>query len=355
MPEIGKGDDMNKRRWLLLGILVLGTLLFSACGETKSTLNVYNWGAYMDESVLEEFEQEFDCKVNYETFQTNEEMYAKIKNGGTNYDILIPSDYMIEKMIREDMLMPLDFSKIPSYQQIDSVFKNLPFDPDNTYSVPYFWGTVGIAYNTELVKEEIDSWSVLWDERYSKQFTMIDSQRDSLMVALKLLGYSMNTRNEAELEEAKNLLIEQKPLVLAYVGDNVKDMLISGETALSVVWSGEANAVKVENPSIEFVVPKEGTNLWFDSVVVPKTAHNPDLAMQFVEFLCRPEIAKRNAEFVGYSTCNVEAEKLLDPKLFPATYGQSLDDKLKTSSEVFEDPADFLKVYDKIWTELKAK
>ncbi len=346
---------MKKLKMLSFVLIVLSLTLLSACGESKTTLNVYNWGEYIDRSVIDDFEEKFDCSVNYETFQTNEEMYAKIKNGGSSYDILIPSDYMIEKMIREDMLAPLDMTKIPNYKNIGDTYKDLSFDPENKYSVPYFWGTVGIAYNTEQVVQSVDSWSVLWDEQYEKQFTMIDSQRDSLMVALKNLGYSMNTRNEQELEEAKQLLMEQKPLVLAYVGDNVKNMLISGEAAMAVVWSGEANGVKVENSAIEYIIPKEGTNLWFDSVVVPESAQNKDLAMAFINFLCDPEIAKRNAEYVGYSTCNVEAHSLLDASLFPATGVEPLDEQLIENAEIFKDPGDFLKIYDKIWTEIKAK
>ncbi|MCD4711922.1 MAG: spermidine/putrescine ABC transporter substrate-binding protein, partial [Clostridiales bacterium] len=233
-----------KKIIILVMVMVLTTVLFTACAqEDKVVLNVYNWGDYIDEDIFEMFEVETGIEINYETYATNEEMYTKIKKGGTKYDLAIPSEYMIEKMIREEMLETIDLSKIPNFKNIDDDFKNLSFDPDNAYSVPYFWGTVGIIYNTELIEEPINSWDVLWDEKYAGQFTMMDSQRDSIMVALKKLGYSMNTKNLDELEEAKQLLIEQKPMVLAYVGDNVKDMLISGEAAMAVVWSGEASAV----------------------------------------------------------------------------------------------------------------
>jgi spermidine/putrescine transport system substrate-binding protein len=328
--------------------------MFTACAqEDKVVLNVYNWGDYIDEDIFELFEEETGIKINYETYATNEEMYTKIKKGGTKYDLAIPSEYMIEKMIREEMLEKIDLSKIPNFVNIDEDFKNLSFDPENAYSVPYFWGTVGIIYNTELIDEPIESWNVLWDEKYAGQFTMMDSQRDSIMVALKKLGYSMNTKNLDELEEAKQLLIEQKPMVLAYVGDNVKDMLISGEAAMAVVWSGEASAVIQEYDEFEYVLPVEGSNKWFDNIVIPKGAKNIDEAHQFIDFLCRPDIGFLNADYVGYSTVNSETLKLIDPDLMGTTYAYPLDEWIE-NYEIFRDPGDFILEYDRIWTEVKA-
>ncbi|MDO4753994.1 MAG: spermidine/putrescine ABC transporter substrate-binding protein, partial [Bacillota bacterium] len=265
-------------------------------------------------------------------------------------------DYMIEKMIKEDMLLPLDFSKIANYKNIDPEFieKTRAFDPENKYSVPYFWGTVGIAYNGNTITEEIDSWTVLWDEKYSKRFTMLDSQRDAIMVALKVLGYSMNTRSEEELKAAQELLVKQKPHVLAYAGDNVKDMLISGETDMAVVWSGEASNVIAEYPHIKYALPKEGTNLWFDNIVIPKASKNVEAAHAFIDFLCRGDIGKRNCDEVGYSTCNMETMKLLDESLMDTTYAYPKKEWYLDKSEVFVDPGDFIKVYDRIWTEIKA-
>jgi spermidine/putrescine transport system substrate-binding protein len=334
--------------------MVLTTVMFTACAqEDKVVLNVYNWGDYIDEDIFELFEEETGIKINYETYATNEEMYTKIKKGGTKYDLAIPSEYMIEKMIREEMLEKIDLSKIPNFVNIDEDFKNLSFDPENAYSVPYFWGTVGIIYNTELIDEPIESWNVLWDEKYAGQFTMMDSQRDSIMVALKKLGYSMNTKNLDELEEAKQLLIEQKPMVLAYVGDNVKDMLISGEAAMAVVWSGEASAVIQEYDEFEYVLPVEGSNKWFDNIVIPKGAKNIDAAHQFIDFLCRPDIGFLNADYVGYSTVNSETLKLIDPDLMGTTYAYPLDEWIE-NYEIFSDPGDFILEYDRIWTEVKA-
>lgn len=335
--------------------MALALTALTGCGEKKRVLNVYNWGDYIDLTILPEFEQEFDCKVVYETFQTNEEMYAKLKGGGSNYDILVPSDYMIERLIKEGMLQKLDMSKIPNYKNISDDFKNLPFDPNNEYSVPYFWGTVGIAYNTNYIKEDIDSWTALWDEKYAKQFTILDSQRDALMIALKVLGYSMNTTDEGQLREAKELLLKQKPLVLGYVGDTVKDMLLSEEVYMSAVWSGEAAAVIAEKPEIKYVIPKEGTNLWFDNVVIPASATEVELAHEFINFLCRPEIALRNSEYVGYATCNKETMKLVDPSLVPSTHVYPLKEWYEEKSEVFVDIGSEIELYDRIWTEIKAE
>jgi len=344
-----------KRGVLILLSFILLTGLLSGCSnsEDQVVLNVYNWGDYIDESVLDTFEEETGIKVNYETFATNEEMYTKIKNGGSQYDVVIPSDYMIEKMISEDMLETLDYTKIPNYKNIGDEFKNLNFDPENKYSVPYFWGTVGIIYNSDIIKEDIDSWDVLWDEKYANRFTMVDSQRDSIMVALKKLGYSMNTKNVDELNEARDLLIAQKPLVLAYVGDNVKDMLISEETEMAVVWSGEASAVIQEYPQFRYALPKEGSNLWFDNIVIPKESKNVDAAHQFIDFLCRGDIGFLNADYVGYSTCNTEAKAMINPELIGTTYAYPEAIKIQ-NYEIFEDPGEFILEYDRVWTEIKA-
>ncbi|MDK2866476.1 MAG: spermidine/putrescine transport system substrate-binding protein [Clostridiales bacterium] len=343
-----------KKKWLIGVLLMVLVMSVSGCKkDDQVVLNVYNWGDYIDESIFDTFEEETGIKVNYETYATNEEMYTKIKNGGSNYDIAIPSDYMIEKMIKEDMLEPLNMDSIPNFANIDDQFKDLAFDPQNKYSIPYFWGTVGIIYNTDLIEEEIDSWDALWNPKYAGMFTMVDSQRDSIMVALKKLGYSMNTKSVAELEEAKALLIEQKPLVLAYVGDNVKDMLISGEAAMAVVWSGEASTVIQEYDNFKYALPKEGSNKWFDNIVIPKGSEHVAEAHQFIDFLCRGDIGFLNADYVGYATCNTETMELLDPALMGTTYAYP-DKALLENFEVFLDPGDFISEYDRVWTEIKA-
>lgn len=338
---------------LALLVLVIGAVSIGCNGEDKTILNVYNWGDYIDETIIEEFEEEYGIEVNYETFATNEDMYVKIKSGGTNYDVAFPSDYMIEKMIKEDMLLKVDMNKINNFKHIGDRFKNLEFDPSNAYSIPYMWGTVGIIYNTKLVDETVDSWNILWNEKYEDQILMLDSQRDSIGVALKKLGYSLNTRNLDELNEAKDELIEQKPLVLAYVGDEVKDMMIGEEAALAVVWSGDAIYMMEENENLSYVVPKEGSNYWFDNMVIPSTSNHKEEAELFINFMTRPDISLRNTEYIGYSTPNIETMKMLDEEILNNKAAYPSEDEL-VGNEVFLDLGEFIKEYDKIWTEVKA-
>ena len=346
---------MKKYNRLILSlVLLLAVVLLTACQQDERVvLNVYNWGDYIDESVIQEFEEKYNIRVNYDTFSTNEDMYVKIKAGGADYDVLFPSDYMIERMIKEDMLHKLDFDNIPNYKYIEGQFKNLEYDPQNEYSVPYMWGTVGILYNKTMVEEPVTSWQILWDQKYSKQILMLDSQRDSIGITLKMLGFDMNTRDLDELEEAKQALIEQKPLVLAYVGDDVKDKMIAGEAALAVVWSGDAVYMKRENPDLEYALPQEGSNLWVDAMVIPKSSKHKAEAELFINFMCDPEIAYKNADYIGYSSPHLEAKKMLDPELLndPAAYPEMEE---LVNCDIFKDLGDFLRVYDRIWTEVKA-
>lgn len=343
-----------KKLFLLTVSILSIALALSACGSSKTELNVYNWGNYIDPQVLVDFENEFDCKVNYETFPTNEDLYAKLKSDGASFDVIVPSDYLISRLIDEGLLQKIDKSKIAGLSNIGSEFLDLDFDKGNEYSVPYFWGTVGIVYDTNVIKEDIDSWSALWDKKYEKQFTMLDSQRDCIMIALKLLGYSMNTVDEEQLEQAKQKLLEQKPLVKAYVGDVVQDMLVSGEVPMAVVWSGEASWAIQQYPNMKYALPKEGTNIWYDNMVIPKSSKNVDLAHKFIDFMCRPDIAKKNCDFVGYATPNTETMKLLDKSLVPSTYAYPTKDMLK-GAEIFVHPGERIKIYDRIWTEIKAQ
>lgn len=339
----------------LMAISMVFILMLSGCGQSnRVTLKVYNWGDYIDKSIITDFEKEYDIKVIYKTFATNEDMYVSLKSSGDTYDVAIPSEYMISRMINEDMLHKIDLNNIPNYKYIDDKFKNLPFDPNNEYSVPYMWGTLGIIYNKAMVDDPVDSWEILWNGKYAKQILMLDSQRDSIGITLKMLGYSVNSKNIDELEEAKQKLMDQKPLVLAYVGDEVKDKMIGGEAALAVVWSGDAVAMKRDNPDLEYVIPKEGSNLWFDSAVIPKNSKQPKEAEMFINYLCETDIAFRNTDYIGYSTPQVEAKKMVDPELLndPAAYPS--DEEIE-DCEVFEDLSSTLEVYDRIWTEIKSK
>jgi spermidine/putrescine transport system substrate-binding protein len=347
---------------ILSGILMMTAVLsvtavLTGCGGASSdrtTLKVYNWGDYIGEDVVKKFEDKFNVNVVYDTFPTNEEMYAKLKSGGSDYDVAIPSDYMIKRMIDEGMVKKIDFANVPNYKYIESKFKNLAFDPKNEYSVPYMWGTVGIIYNKTMVKEPVDSWNILWDKKYDKQIFMLDSQRDSIGITLKKLGYSLNTKNLDELEKAKDELIKQKSIVQAYVGDEVKDKMIMGEGALAVVWSGDAVYMKSQNKDLEYAIPKEGSNLWFDSMVIPNTAKHQKEAEEFINFMCDTDIALDNTNYIGYSTPQTEAKKKLDPALLKDIAAYPTDDQIK-NCEVFEDLADSIKDYDRIWTEITSK
>lgn len=294
------------------------SLILSGCAgneaEGDNVLYVYNWGEYIDPDVLTMFTEETGIEVVYDEYETNEIMYPKIEAGAVNYDLVCPSDYMINKMIDNDLLQEIDFSNIPNRKNIGDEYWNLSegFDPGNRYSVPYVWGTVGILYNKTMVSDKVDSWGILLNEKYKDEILMQDSVRDAFMVAERYLGYSMNTVDEDELQEAKELLQHQKSLVQAYVVDQVRDKMIGNEAAIGVIYSGEAIYTQRENPDLEYVIPKEGTNLWIDSWVIPKNAKHKENAEKFIDFLCRPDIAYLNFDYITYSTPNIPARDLIE-------------------------------------------
>ena len=290
----------------------------SGCGSSESSngeVIVYNWGEYIDPDVLEMFEEETGIKVVYDEYETNETMYPKVEAGAAQYDLVCPSDYMIDKMIEKGLVQELNFDNIPNAKQyIGEQYyeQSKEFDPENKYSIPYCWGTVGILYNQTMVSEPITSWDVLWDAQYENNILMQDSVRDAFMVALKRNGNSMNSTDDAELNAAKDALIEQKPLVQAYVVDQVRDKMIGNEAAIGVIYSGEAIYTQRENSDLVYVIPEEGTNVWIDSWVMLKDAPNKENAEKFLDFLCRPEIALKNFEYITYSTPNTGAQELIE-------------------------------------------
>ena len=299
-------------------------------------LVVYNWGEYIDPEVLTMFEEETGIDIVYEEFETNEILYPKISSGAIAYDVICPSDYMIQRMIENDLLSEINFDNIPNLKNIGKQYleRSRQFDPENKYSVPYCWGTVGILYNKMMVDEPVDSGSILWDPKYKDNILMQDSVRDAFGVTLKYLGYSLNSTDLDELTEAKNLLIEQKPLVQAYVIDQVRDKMIGNEAALGVIYSGEAIYTQKENPNLEYVIPKEGSNIWIDSWVIPKNAEHKENAEKFINFLCRPDIALMNFEYITYSTPNEAARELIE------------DESIRNSEIAFPD----LSKYDNLET-----
>ncbi len=282
----------------------------------NGVVRVFNWGEYIDESLIEQFEEEYGIEVIYDTFTTNEEMYPKIAANTSLYDVICPSDYMIEKMIQNDLLREIDWEQIPNIKNMDEICMERvqDFDPGNKYTVPYTWGTVGILYNEKMVTTPIDSWSVLWDETYANNIIMQDSVRDAFMVALKSLGYSCNSTDEQELQEAMELLKEQKPLVKAYAIDEVRDKMINDSAALGVIYSGEYLYCHEENEDLAYTVPKEGSNLWFDGWVITKGAQNVENAHKWLDFLCSAEAAYANFEYITYATPNNAAKEMIDPE-----------------------------------------
>ena len=288
----------------------------AASGKGSGEVVVYNWGEYIDPDVLKQFEKETGIKVVYEEFETNEIMYPKVAAGAASYDLICPSDYMISKMLENDLLQPINFDHIPNYENIDETYieQSKGFDPENKYSIPYCWGTVGILYNKEMIEEGdvVDSWEILWDEKYKDNILMQDSVRDAFMVAQKMLGYDINTVDEKEIKACADKLIEQKPLVQAYVVDQVRDKMIGEEAALGVIYSGEAIYTQRENENLEYVIPKEGSNVWIDSWVIPKNAKNVENAEKFLDFLCRGDIALKNFDYITYSTPNKAARELIE-------------------------------------------
>lgn len=299
--------------------LVLGSL--TACGgsggeKSAGELYVYNYGEYFDPDALAQFEEETGIKVTYDEYETNEVMYPIIANGAAQYDLVCPSDYMVQRMISEGMLEKINFDNVPNIKYVDQVYRDAAkgFDSANEYSVPYLWGTVGILYNKTMVKETVDSWGILWDTKYKDNILMQKSVRDAFGITLKYLGHSLNSTDEKELEEAKQKLIQQKQsgVVQAYVVDEVRDKMIGNEAAIGVIYSGEALTCQSENPDLEYVIPKEGSNLWIDAWVIPKGAKNKENAEKFLDFLCRPEIAKMNFDYITYSIPNSEGRKLIE-------------------------------------------
>lgn len=342
---------MSKIKIIGIAAILLCQLLGMTGCEKSEVIYVYNWMEYIGDDVIAKFQEETGIKVKYDTFETNESMYAKIKSGGGGYDIIFPSDYMIERMINEDMLEEIDMDNIPNFKYVDERFISPEYDKDNKYGVPYMWGTLGIVYNKTMVDEPVDSWDVLWDEKYTKQIFMYDSERDTIALALKRLGYSLNTRSEQELEDAKLSLIQQKPLVKAYLNEPIKDKMIGDEGALAVMYSGDAFYCQDLNPDLGYVVPKEGSNVFFDGMVIPKGAKNKSGAEKFINFLCRPDIAAENSEFIGYTTVISDAIPLMDEEITSNPTFIASDEEMGRC-EFFYDLGDFKKNYSEAWQQI---
>lgn len=341
--------------FICIALVACSSLFLGGCGEKKTKLFVYNVGDYIHPDVVDKFEEENpDIDVVYEMYDSNEEMYIKVSKGTSPYDVVFPSDYMLDQMRSEGLLNKLDYSNIPNYDKIDPGMKNMSFDPNNEYSVPYMWGTMGILYNKTKVDDKVDSWDILWDEKYKGDIFMLDQERDMISIALKKCGYSMNSNDDGELAEAEKALKEQKPLVKAYCGDEIKDNMINGSGALAIVWSGDAYYCMEQNEDLAYAIPSEGSNLWFDCMVVPTTSKHQKEAEKFINFMTRTDIAKMNAEYIGYSTSNIEAKNELpdDVKNDKMRYPE-LDDGFLSKMEVFAYNKDRNSKLTEMWIRIK--
>ena len=359
----------------ILSVCFIATILFCSLAPTcfaaepekdyshlrGTSINVYNWGEYISDGsegsldVNKEFTKRYGIKVNYTTFESNENMYNKLQSGGANYDIVIPSDYMIAKLIEEEMLVELDFSNIPNYKYILPKYQNLFYDPQNKYTVPYTVGMVGLIYNTTMVEEEVDSWSILWDEKYKGEILMFNNPRDAFGIAQFLLGQSVNTHDTKDWDKAIELLKEQRPLVASYVMDEVYNKMEGGEAAFAPYYAGDYLTMADVNPDLAFVYPKEGVNYFVDAMCIPKTAENKEAAELYINFMLEEEIAVANANWICYASPHAlvlesaDYDLKGDPVLYPA------EDKMP-KTESFENLSyDIQNYMSQLWSELKVE
>lgn len=355
--------NLLKRVSLVLLALALAVAM-TACGKKDekdpnkpyagTNLVVFNCYDYINEDLLDKFTEETGIEVTYTNYTTNEEMYTKLAASPSSYDVIFPSDYMIEQLIKQDMLAELDFSAMENTSGLLEWVKKPSYDPEGKYSVAYMWGTFGLLYNTEMIPEGIDSWGVLFDDTYKGQIYMMDSVRDTLGVGLKYLGYSMNSTSEEELYAARDLLIDQKKrgLVKAYQLDEIKDMMVANDAAIGMVYSGDALYSIEKNDKLAYVVPKEGSNVWVDGMCIPKESKHKEAAQVFIDFLCRPDVAFENQQYIYYSSpiaavvdMYTEEEKN-DPTLNPS-------DEIVAKCEFFNDISDYNDLYEQVWMEIK--
>ena len=345
---------LSKILAIFLCIMMTGALFTGCSKKEKQQINFYNYGENIDDETLKEFEEKYDIKVNMETFDDMEAMYQKIKSGAGKYDVVLVSDALMPRMIKEELIQELNKDNIPNISQMDEQYLDLDIDPGNKYSVPYMFGTVGIVYNKDVVKEEVDSWDILWDEEYKDQVFMFDTYRDTIGAALKKLGYSLNSTDPDEIEEAKELLIEQRKTVNPIYGvDNGTTMIPAVETNINMIWSGEGLNLQEEYPNLVYVVPKEGANFWIDSLCITSNAQNVEGAEKFINFVSDKESALRIADEIGYTTPNKEARKEQpeDVQNNPNAY---MPEEIMNRCEIYKDfDLKTKQMYDDAWTEIK--
>ncbi|MEF9992310.1 MAG: spermidine/putrescine ABC transporter substrate-binding protein [Peptostreptococcaceae bacterium] len=341
---------------LSICIVAMG-LFFVGCSKGPSQeISFLNYGENIDQETIKEFEEKYGIKVNVETFDDMETMYQKISKGGVKYDVILVSDALMPRMIKQNLIQELNKDNIPNISQMDKDYLNLQIDPGNKYSVPYMFGTVGLIYNKDVVKEKVDSWDILWNEKYKDKIFMFDTYRDTIGAALKKLGYSLNSTNPKEIEEAKELLLTQRKLVNPIYGvDNGTTMIPAGESDINMIWSGEGLNLQDENPNLVYIVPKEGANFWIDSLCIPSNAKNVEGAEKFINFVSDKESALRIADEIGYTTPNKEA-RLKQPESVRNNPNAYMPKEIMDRCEIYEDfPMDVKKIYDNAWVNIKSE
>ena len=359
-PGLGKKLAAGGLACVLLAVLIVT----GAAARSERVVNVCSWGEYIDESLITEFEEQTGIRVNYQTAESNEALYSLIKMGGADFDVIVPSDYMIARLIQEDMLAELNYDHIPNFQKIDTQFTHLSFDPENKYTVPYTWGSVGIIYNTSMVSEPITSWGAMFDEKYAGQVLMINNSRDALMAALCYLGYDINTTDEAQLTEAFNLVKTAKDngVYQAFVMDEIFGKMEGGNAAIAMYYAGDYLTMLENNEDLAFVIPEEGSNWFVDAMCVLKSSQHKDEAEEWINFIASTDANLANMDYIWYASPNAEA--LADyPAYYEETYGEPLDedlyhimaipDEVRARCEIYVNlPQETLKFYDKLWTQL---
>ena len=329
---------------------------FTSCEKQAETLNVFNWGQYIANGddgtvdIIAKFEKETGIKVNYLTYESNEAMYAKLKSGGASYDIVVPSDYMIARLIKEDMLQTIDYSKLSNYKNIDDSFKGLSFDPDNKYSVPYAWGTVGLIYNKKYVTKEVDSWELLWDSDYKDKILMFSNSRDAMAIGQLVTSVDPNTTDTDQLKKAAEKLVKQRPNIQDYVMDQIFDKMINEVAWIAPYYAGDYLYMAEENENLEFCLPKEGFNRFVDSMCILKDSTNVDAAYKFIDFILREDVQFENIDYIGYSS-PFKAELIPEDYVDEVSYP---DKETLERSFMFENlPTNVLQSIDKLWIEVR--
>lgn len=349
---------MSKKVLFIIGVILVALV---ACGEKEpklaKELHLYNWSEYIEPQVLKDFEQEFGVKVIEDTFGNNEELLAKLQAGAAGYDVIVPSDYMVEIMIEEDLLAELDHQNLANISNLSPKFSSPPYDPELAYCIPYLWGTTGIGYNTDYFEEPPDSWAYLFDPEvvadYAGQMTMLNDVREAFGAALKYLGYPLNSTDEAQLTEARDLLIQQKQWVYAYDSEQYEDLISADETVLAHGWSGDFFMINVEDERVWYAIPKEGGTIWADNLCIPKNAPNKYTAEVFINYLLEAEVAAANSNFTWYASPNAAAIEFIDQEILdePAIYPPS---EVMDRLEWLQDVGEASPLYERLWTEVKA-